>query len=507
MTIDQILEETGQEIRTAATTMAVPELQLETRRPVALRPRRFALAVASAVFVFIAVGLVAMLVQLDSDGTGVAEQADGDSAQPPVVTSIDTPTPSTVTDAEAVDNVPAPTTTTEAAAPAVTMVWTRIESDVLGGSEWQWIEDIAVGGPGLVAVGADGSGGDDDAAVWYSTDGRTWSRVAHDEAVFGGSGDQYMMAVTAGGPGFVAVGEDIAEDGTGISAVWVSEDGITWSRVSHDEASFGGQEQTNVFMKDVTAFGSGLVAVGMESTGSSIDAAAWISADGVTWERVPPDEAVFGGPQYQIMWAVVPAGPGLVAVGQGGDHFGERPGQPAAVWTSTDGRDWSRVPDQAALLSGYTSEGAHNGDWARIDDVIVGGPGLVAAGRVGRCQDFSCADDSAVWTSADGVTWERSTIEEAVGTSFDQIFGVSTFGDRLVATGAGRAADAQLGPAVVWTSTDGGQTWDRVHSIAAFGKLREGPNAMYASVEFESRLIAVGSWGSDAAIWIATNEE
>ena len=91
--------------------------------------------------------------------------------------------------------------------------------------------------------------------------------------------------------------------------------------------------------------------------------------------------------------------------------------------------------------------------------------------------------------------------------NFDRIFGVSSFGNRLVATGGGRAADAQLGPAVVWTSTDGGQTWDRVHSIAAFGKLREGPNAMYASVEFESRLIAVGSWGSDAAIWIATNEE
>ena len=96
MTIDQILEETGQEIRTAASAMAAPELQLENRHPVALRPRRFALAIASAVFVFIAVGLAAVLVQLDSDGTGIADQTDGDSAQPPVATTVDTPTASTV---------------------------------------------------------------------------------------------------------------------------------------------------------------------------------------------------------------------------------------------------------------------------------------------------------------------------------------------------------------------------------------------------------------------------
>ncbi len=507
MTIDQILEETGQEIRTAASAMAAPELQFENRRPVALRPRRFVLAVASAVFVFIAVGLVAVLVQLDSDGAGVADQADGDSAQPPVATSIDTPTASTVADAESGDDAPAPTDTTEAA--AVTMTWTRLDSDVLGGSEQQWIRDIAAGGSGLVAVGADGSGGDLDAAVWYSTDGHTWSKVVHDEAVFGGSGDQYMMAVTAGGPGFVAVGEDTSEDGSsGISAVWISEDGISWSRVPHDEAAFGGTEQTNVFMKDVTVFGSELVAVGVEVTEGSADAVAWISADGISWERVPPDEAVFGGPQFQVMWAVVPAGPGLVAVGQGGDGAGESgPGQPAAVWTSTDGRDWSRVPDQAALLSGYPARGPDNGDWARMDDVIVGGSGLVAVGRVGRCQDFTCTEDAAVWISADGVTWDRSNVEEAVGMNFDRIFGVSSFGDLLVATGVGRAADVQLGPAVVWTSTDGGRTWERVPNAAAFGKLNEGPNAIYASVEFESRLIAVGSWGSDAAIWIATNEE
>ncbi|HSR43865.1 MAG TPA: hypothetical protein VLT15_01375 [Acidimicrobiia bacterium] len=482
-----------------------PSVGPETARRIAEhRPRstRLTAAVAAAGLVVLALALVVVLNPLGSESPVVEQPATVSTAvaSEPTTNSEAGPTATTGT---------APTTTTEAPTPPVTMTWTRIESDVFGGSGQQWIRDIAAGGSRLVAVGADGSGGDLDAAVWYSTDGSTWSKVVHDEAVFGGPGDQYMMAVTAGGPGFVAVGEDTSEDGSsGISAVWISEDGISWSRVPHDEAAFGGTEQTNVFMKDVTVFGSELVAVGVEVTEGSADAVAWISADGISWERVPHDEAVFGGPQFQVMWAVVPAGPGLVAVGQGGDLAGESgPGQPAAVWTSTDGRDWSRVPEQAGLLSGYPARGPDNGDWARMDDVIVGGPGLVAAGRVGRCQDLACTEDAAVWTSVDGVTWGRSTIEEAVGMNFDRIFGVSSFGDLLVATGVGRAADVNLGPAVVRTSTDGGRTWDRVMSAAAFGKLNEGPNAIYASVEVESSLIAVGSWGSDAAIWIATNEE
>jgi hypothetical protein len=143
-----------------------------------------------------------------------------------------------------------------------------------------------------------------------------------------------------------------------------------------------------------------------------------------------------------------------------------------------------------------------------MDDVLVGGAGLVAVGRVGRCPESQpCTEEAAIWNSADGVIWERSTVEQAVGIPIDRTFGVSSFGDLLVATGEGRAADVKLGPAVVWASTDGGWTWDRVPNAAAFGKMNEGPNEMSAAVEFDSRLIAVGSWESDAAIWIATNEE
>ncbi len=485
--LDDQLREFGSFVDDAVETVRATEVTIPHATPVHQPPRhRLAIAGAAAAVVVLFIAAAVVLGPFGSEAPYVEE---------PITASITT-------------------TTSEAAAPASpAMSWTRVESDAFGGSDDQLIRDIAIGGPGLVAVGADGSGGDLDAAVWYSTDGRVWTRVPHDELVFGGPGDQYPMAVAAGGPGFVAVGDDSTPDGTaGITAVWTSEDGITWSRVLHDESAFGGEEQVNVFMKDVTAFGSGLVAVGLEWRDSQADAVAWTSPDGIIWERVPPNETVFGGPHDQAMWAVVPAGPGLVAVGQGGNIFNAGPDQPAAVWVSTDGRDWSRVPDQAALLSGFSQQGGEGpagftGDWARMDDVAIGGSGVVAVGRVGRCE-VQCDEDGAAWTSTDGITWQRSLVETVDGVRIDDMWAVATLDDVQVGVGNGSDSNGEFGPAVAWTSNDGGDTWSRVpHSGTTFGKISEGPNLMFAAVEFGPDLIVVGSWGSNAAVWIATIEE
>ena len=140
----------------------------------------------------------------------------------------------------------------------------------------------------------------------------TWSRVPHDDAVFGGEGRQEMVSVTAAGPGLVAVGSDWTGAGQD-AAVWTSSDGITWSRIPHDEAVFGGEGRQE--MVSVAAAGPGLVAVGSDWTGAGQDAAVWTSPDGITWSRIPHNVAVFGGTGSQSMSSVTAAGPGLVAVG------------------------------------------------------------------------------------------------------------------------------------------------------------------------------------------------
>ena len=147
------------------------------------------------------------------------------------------------------------------------------------------------------------------AAVWTSADGVTWSRVPHDESVFGEGVVAVMSDVTVGGPGLVAVGVDTA--GSGGSGVWTSVDGLTWSRIPRDEETIRG-------LQSVTAGGPGLVAVGN---------GVWVSANGTVWSRVPDDNGTFGDPE---MTSVTVGRPGFVAVGI--DFSGDDPG--AAVWVS-----------------------------------------------------------------------------------------------------------------------------------------------------------------------------
>jgi hypothetical protein len=209
---------------------------------------------------------------------------------------------------------------------------------------------VTTGGPGLVAVGTDGYSyrGDDhqlteipdelaaDAAVWTSPDGFTWSRVPHDETIFGGLGEQRMESVTAGGPGLVAVGS-VSGALVGYyafdAAVWTSPDGFTWSRVPHNEdvfATSGGERWAGAHqeqMLSVTAGGSGLVAVGFDSVDDcGWDSAVWTSPDGFTWSRVPDERDCNVQGPYDRMFSVTVGPSGLVAVGE--EHY---PGA-AAVW-------------------------------------------------------------------------------------------------------------------------------------------------------------------------------
>ena len=134
------------------------------------------------------------------------------------------------------------------------------------------MNSVTVGGPGLVAVGP---------GAWTSPDGITWSRVPPDFGVFGYVN---LNAVIAGGPGLVAVGwGKNPGSGSGAGMVFTSPDGVTWSRIPHDEAVFGGQEvgfgsESFQSMNSVTAEGPGLVAVGFDrSVGPDdfFDAAVW----------------------------------------------------------------------------------------------------------------------------------------------------------------------------------------------------------------------------------------
>jgi hypothetical protein len=143
------------------------------------------------------------------------------------------------------------------------------------------IEDFVAGPDGLVvAVGSGGNAeGEIVAAVWTSDDGSTWNRAAADDPVFGSEGgfSVAMNGVTYGEEGFVAVGTEGGSD----VAIWRSSNGTEWTRVAAPLETFGGTGS----LTDVARLPSGFIAVGERGLRTG-GVRAWTSPDGVAWDRV-----------------------------------------------------------------------------------------------------------------------------------------------------------------------------------------------------------------------------
>jgi hypothetical protein len=358
-----------------------------------------------------------------------------------------------------------------------------------------------------------------------------------------------MNSVVALESGFLAVGSDGDEPGApGIpgqyhsgpsetdAAVWRSDDGINWMRMPHVDAF--SEANGGAVMKDVSYDGSGLVAVGLvygqtepfatyrwaegnpsepRDVDIDVDAAVWRSVDGLSWSRVHADNEAFGGDAIrQSMMAVTAGGPGFVAVGQEGfnilgydewtptsgnntdgrDHVADNV---AAVWTSPDGETWTRVANEPSM--------AHSGGevtgWATMFDIAPYAQGLVAVGGEVWVPDspgprFHVRDGAAVWLSADGLSWRRAVDVDTF--AWPDMHAVTVVGEGMLVAGGGSHVYDSAG---TWTSQDRGDTWvghpneDRLFSVGTIQGL----------AVFGDNVLAVGSLGGDAAVWIGAGND
>jgi hypothetical protein len=268
----------------------------------------------------------------------------------------------------------------------------------------------------------------------------TWERVPH-QAIFE---DATIFQVVNGGPGLVAVGAlgdwnvfgtaNLADGGCQ-AVVFVSSDGYSWERI--DSPAFVADRSTAI----------GRVVVGPDGTlvgrgWFGYEVAIFVSPDGVTWERIVPDG--LHDDVGQLGNSVIATEAGFVAVGK--VRRVGRAGNDAAVWLSADGREWTRIEDDALLATA-------DDDWSvSMDGVTAGGPGLVAGGlagiRGGNTTGGAApgADRMAMWVSSDGTDWER--LEDLEDSQFGAISG-DPEGSRLIAFGTD-----------MWISEDG-YTWVR----------------------------------------------
>jgi hypothetical protein len=200
-------------------------------------------------------------------------------------------------------------------------VWRRADTTdlPLGG-----MKDVTAGGPGYLAFGIDGSG-DGEPGVWASADGLDWTLI---DVNVEQSPDDGLLDFQE-----VAVSDDGRLYAFGLGPVWVSEDGMTWSRLAQfvGEPEDGFSSAWSGWANAAVISGDRLVLVGgLEFRGFDQPdrAAAWASEDGgITWERMSRPLEIFGDLGSNEMSSVAEIDGTYIA-------FGEWNGE-ANVWVGT----------------------------------------------------------------------------------------------------------------------------------------------------------------------------
>lgn len=369
--------------------------------------------------------------------------------------------------------------------PTTTNAWSRHPLDEMRTSA------IIAGGPGLVTVGWDDRG----AAVWTSSDGRTWSQVPGEEL-----GPGTINDVTTGGPGLVAVGttdnelrriEGEQTDGPH-AVVWTSEDGRTWTRLPEDPAF----RSAGYGPSAVAAGGPGVVAVGDNNR-------AWFSSDGMTWDlaTVPPvPEGVYPGddgrhPQVHL-GEIAASSDRLVALGW---KMMNNNSEVPVMWTSSDGMSWTDVPlDPEVFPRGGT-----------IDEITHGPNGFVAVGSLDR------RTQPTMWRSADGLRWNQVSSDQGAFISRVLLPGRSSAIWSVAASESGYVAvgvdgfclvGCRSAEAAIWTSTNG-ESWVRVSPGDVFRVARPDRETQashaWQVVAWGSRFVVNGEYDGRDAIWIS----
>ncbi len=223
--------------------------------------------------------------------------------------------------------------------------------------------------------------------AWTSPDGRSWTTYPGPFPPLSAALWDRAPHLAAGPAGVIAASP------TAPPVVATSADGIHWRTLPAAALPPG------LVISDLVGTSAGFIAVGtMPVDPDHGRAVAFQSVDGATWTGpYSLDMATASGITLASTgpsWGadgLVAARHGLIAVGT----FNATPGA-ALWWQSANGRDWLPLPTYAPL-GPTTCTGEGCGNWP--NGAIVGDGHRMVALRGGA--------DAGVWTSTDGLTWQR----------------------------------------------------------------------------------------------------
>ncbi|WP_067178805.1 hypothetical protein [Microtetraspora niveoalba] len=385
--------------------------------------------------------------------------------------------------------------------------------DTVGGA----VGRVAGGDGRWLAAGTDapGSAGPGARGMWVSSDGVTWTAVDPARLTAFWSQDRITdLARTA--TGFVAVGTATLRDGTAGPVVWVSPDGQGWTRV--DSAQIGPPDKVRG-MRAVAARGDRVVALADPGEGSA-SVVLRSSDGGRSWLRtavalpdVRPEPGALAatdkgfvlvptrqrsaegevpvfcspdGAEWDRCGTIGKLGPegagvrGLASSAAGVAAVTESAWERYALYTSADGRDWTKSADLGEI------PGTLRGLAITDAGVLVAGGDKRGAGDVENLP--------VLMTARKGKKAKAVPTEEIAGLTRQarETTGLAAADGLFVAVGSGG------GDAGVWTSGDGGADWkSRADSDVLGGPGRQ---ALSAVAHGRKGWLAVGTTTSDPAV-------
>ncbi len=389
---------------------------------------------------------------------------------PPPEPAVESPTPApTVGPTPGVSTVPL-------AEPPVFADWTRIDlpdpaPNVFGGSNPVGV--VRFGGR-WIAMGSvnggccDGHYSEDTRGViWTSLDGRTWELVPSQASLAAAE----IGSIATNGKVIVAVGSVVSDDGSGITrhdpAAWISANGTTWERVPGVPG-----------LQLVTPRGTGFVAV----SGDRQHIGFYTSPDGRTWDVALtvdyPDPA-----SAVVLGLTVGPGGTITAVGEATTVESGQSVTRATVWTTPDpelGLSILNPLDNASMRAVAVVDGMHVALGTDLD-----GEQLLS------------------WSSTDGLDWSRpALVERVVGGSLAPSVALVA-GSELIVAGHVTAAGS-VSNGAVWVRAN--DEWYRVDGTTAFSGFGNEIFGMAWDGEGQ-RVIAGGFYWDETharpAIWVA----
>jgi hypothetical protein len=246
--------------------------------------------------------------------------------------------------------------------------------------------------------------------------------------------------------------------------VWSSPDGKAWDLVTK-EAPWKYSD-----LPMTLAFGDRMWIMGGwfngRLPGHGAGSEVWSSTDGVHWDRVT--EKAGWGPRLAA-GAVVFKGRMWILGGTEDYYFGDDKSLKNDVWSSADGKEWRRESAAAPW-----SPRAYHAAAVHDDKIWILGGGNYTP-------KYHALND--VWSSADGVKWERVT--EHAPWEPRIWFSAVAYRDRLWVLG-GWANNPSKNWGDVWSSRDG-KEWTQLHSKVTWKARHE-----HSAYVFKERIWVAG---------------